>query len=258
MADPNVEPLLCDWFSKHSFSRNGVDNSPVERVQRSLAKCVRVIQLQAIMQGHRVNILPKLENLVALSGNPLPAPNIWKSWLINDDDIYTTTHRVNEYFINGKSLGTHKNLTKTLSQYQKFVIDAMVANPETAKDLKNKLSYSLVTTINGGSLRAAHALLWEHSRLENALKYALAYDWANDKSPWSTYEDDITLSPNKTRHWVAWALHAKNYLAIFGAPTNNFEEMVAVLRSCPTLSKPIEKFEQIDDALFSESLFMVQ
>lgn len=259
MADPDIEPLLCDWFSKHFFLRTGVNNySSVERVQKSLAKCVRVIQLQAITQGHRVNILPKLESLVALSGNPIAAKNIWKSWLIDDDDIYTTAHRTDEYFINGKSLGSEKSLKTTLSQYQKFVIDAMVADSKTARDVKNKLSYGLVTTINGGSLRAAHALLWEHSRLDNALKYALAYDWANDKSLWSTYEDDIKLSPKKTQHWSAWALHAKTYLAILGVPTNNFEEMVTALRSCPTLAKPIDQYEKLDDTLFSESLSMVQ
>ena len=258
MADPNIEPLLCDWFSKHFISRTGVNDSSVERVQKSLAKCVRVIQLQAILQGHCVNILPKLENLLALSGNPIAASKIWNSWLIDDDDIYTSAPRMDEYFINGKSLGTKKNLKKTLSQYQQFVIDTMVANPETAKNLEFKLPYKLVTTIDGGSLRTSHALLWKHSRLENALKYALAYDWANDKSFWSTYEDDIKLSPKKTQHWIAWALHAKTYLAFAGTPTNNFGDMVAVLRSCPTLSKPIDRFEKLDDNLFNDSPSMLQ
>lgn len=252
MADPDVQPLLCDWFSKHFVSRVDANANvdAAERVQKSLAKCVRGIQLQAILQGQGINVLPQLENLLALSGNPMSTQNIWKHWLLDAGDIYTTPRQTNEYFINGKRLGTQHNLKKTLSQYQKFLIDAMLAKPDTARELKNKLSYDVVTIINGSPLRTAHALLWAHARLDTALKYALAYDWANDKSSWSTSSNDIKLSPQKTRHWSAWALHAQTYLAVSGMPINGFNDIVKILTTCPTLQQSVDHFDTVDDTLF--------
>lgn len=257
MAEPEIQPLLCNWFSKHFVPRGHSSRDKFERVQDGLSKCMRSLQLQAINQGHLVNILPRTEHLIALSGTPLETHARWRSWMLSEEDIYTMTNKNNAYFTNGKSLGNKTNVQKTLSQYQKFVVEAMAANPDIAKDLKSHLSIETIASVAGGTLRMAHALLWEHSRLSTPLKYALAHDWATDSSTWSTREQDRLLFPKKTKHWDAWALHAQTYLHVSSSGPVDFHASLAILKTCPPLPSVKEKFGDLDGSVFSDGPVVV-
>ena len=252
MAQPDIQPLLCDWFAKHYVLHSQTKRDKFERVQDGLSKCVRSLQLQAISQGNLINILPRTSQLAELSGNPLEANGLWHSWLLLEEDVYTTAQRNHEYFTNGKSLGDKAHLQKTLSHYKKFVVEAMAMDPTIAKDLKSCLSIDTTRAIAGARTSMAQALLWEHGRLNLPLKYALAYNWANDKSTWSTCVQDRLLSPKKTKYWDAWALHAQTYIQVASSGPVDFHGSLNILKTCPPLSHNKEKLDSLDSNIFSD------
>lgn len=252
MADPEIQPLLCDWFSKHFIPYDSNSRDASERVLESLSKCVRSLQLQAIGAGHSINILGHTQRLAELAGNPFEKSVLWHSWLLAQDDIYTMGAK-NEFFTNGKSLGSKQKLQKTLSQYQKFVVEAMAANPDIAKDLPTHLYINLEAHVHTGKLRMAHALLWEHERLSDAHKQALAIHWSRDTSPWATQAQDRLLSPEKTRLWDALALHAQTYLDVCGAGLIDFHDTVKILETCPPLLTAAEGLDDIDLGVFTDA-----
>lgn len=251
MADPEIQPLLCDWLVKNLVTHDRSNTDFTERVHEGLAKCVRSLQLQAIHHGQPINIFNQTQRLAELFGNPLDTNALWQSWMLAENDIYTMGSR-REYFTNGKSLGSKKKLQKTLSQYQKFVVEAMASYPNMAKKLPDLLYIELMATVDTGTMHMAHALLWEHSRLSEFHKQALAHHWAHDASPWSTRDADRLLSPKTTQQWDALALHAQTFLDICNPGLIDFHDTVKLLKTCPPLLNASEKIDDLDTGVFAE------
>lgn len=188
LAHPDIEPLLSQWIQRHfvAQSRNS-SATPDDRLQEGISRCVRSLQLQALAQGQTVNILPKLDTLLALCGAPADADGLVHHWALNEGDVYTLSHRKGEYFSNGRSLGNKASLKKTLSAYQQKFAQTCVSTPALAKAATLAMHMDKTYEILGSSRRLAHAMLWEQARLlDYPTKLALAYDWANDASPWAT------------------------------------------------------------------------
>lgn len=256
MADPGVQPLLCDWLARNFVPATGKKDTS-DRVQEGLGRCVRSLQLQALAQGQNVNILDRLDTLAALSGNPLESRPLVCRWMLTSDDIYTTERRADEYFSNGKSLGAKDNVKKVLSHYQKFLVEAMLTRPDLSNSIRKSLLLDSTCKIEGSSLCMAHALLWDSAHLSTPLKYALAYDWAENTSEWATRAHDEKLSPQKTRHWKAWALHAKTYLNISGVEEKNIPDVELALTNCPPVPKTKDAFDDLDAGVFSDTPAML-
>lgn len=254
MADPEIQPQLCDWFSTNFVPRTSPDRDKSTRVQEGLAKCVRSIQLQAIAQGHSVNILAKTDTLTALAGDPLDHSSLLHSWILSEEDIYTMgTARKQDYFTNGKRLGSKSDLQKVLCQYQKMVVDSVVANPFLAKDFKDHFHITLMGHVGKETMHMAHAALWEDAYLNTVHKQALALHWRRDDSVWSTREQDRLLDPQKTAQWDAWAVHAQTYLDICNPGILEFYDTVKLLETCPPLQDPKELFADLNGGVFSDT-----
>lgn len=260
LAHPDIEPLLSEWMHRHFVSHTRGHNATKEdRLQEGISRCVRSMQLQSLAQGHHVNILPKLDTLFALSGTPADADHLVYHWKLTDADVYTIAHRKGEYFSNGRSLGNKTNLKKALSAYHQQFAQACVATPALVKAGTAVMHMGSTYEILGKEQPLAHAMLWEQARLlDFPTKLALAYDWANNASPWSTRAQDEQLSPQKTKHWHAWALHAQTYLAVSGEKFENLHKIVQILQDCPPLPVPIESIENFDTSVFTDTSIVVQ
>ena len=260
MANPDIQPLLCDWLAQTFVAKSKGDK--LEHVRDGLASCVRSMQLQAIHQGNNVNILPHVEHLMKLADALETDEFLWHRWLLTPTDMYRTSDKASEYFTNGQPLGNKEHLLKTLSQYQKFVVEAMATHPKMSENFDMHLQVDssgdvLSNAPDDGTMCLSHALLWKHERLSMPFKHALARDWASDTSPWATQNQDRMLFPEQTQQWDAWAQQARLYIDVYTTGNVNFHAALAILKTYPLLDNK-EKYDPVDGSVFSEGLVMLQ
>lgn len=260
LAHPDIEPLLSQWIQRHFVAQPRSSNATHEdRLQEGISRCVRSLQLQALHQGQDANILPKLDGLLALCGAPADADALVHHWTLTEADVYTLSHRKGEYFSNGRSLGNKNSLKKALSGYQQRLAQACVSTPALAKAATFAMHTDSTYEILGQTRRLAHAMLWEQARLlDYPTKLALAYDWANDASPWSTRAQDEQLSPKKTKHWKAWAHHAQVYLAMSGEKLDTLHTVLKILENCPPMPEAVESLDDLDAGVFMDASAVLQ
>lgn len=259
LADIDVQPLLCKWLTNMvmpwSFSSQA-DNT--QKMQAGLAKCVRTIQLQAIAQGSNTNILPKMEHLFELTGNPVGPDNLWEHWVLQPQDIYATNAGIDAYFAHGRLLGDKHATSLVLSQYQQYMAQAMTEHPDIFKRYPDCIDLERNIEVASGTTKMAHTLLWNLDALEEPLQYALAMSWLRDGSAWTTREADQERFPDKTAHWRALATHAEMYLTLVNVNPTTFDDTWRALRSCPPLVTTNMSMPSIDSRVFEDTPDVVQ
>lgn len=246
LANPEVQPVLCNWIDTFSSARE-LDKE--ERIQQGLARAIRSIQLQAFSRQSSISILEKLDTLTALAGVPFNSLDLQRAWILQPADI---VQRNDYFFSNGQKLGKQEATIRTLSLYQKNLVEAMAKKHRGDFDSAASLLH-LASTFEVADVTRPLAVsgLWEHSRMTKATKYGLAHSWYYDDSPWATREHDRLLSPKKTNHWIKWAEQAQLYLTLTAERPENMHELIKALKKCPAvMGTSLSEMEEINQNLF--------
>lgn len=249
LADVDVQPLLCKWMANMLIS-SGDMNDTTQRMQYALSKCVRGIQLHAIAQGSNINILPKMAALFELTGEPLSSESLWEHTQLKKHDIYSVKKDQDGYFSQGYFLGDKTACTLVLSQYQQYMLEAMLGHYKL-RDYPENVDFESTVPVANGKTTLAHALLWRSDLLEDSLKYALCIDWLRNTNPWATRVADETRCPEQTQQWRALAAHAEMYLTVAGQVPASFYETRKMLKSCPPMIAQKVDYA-VDSAVFDQ------
>lgn len=228
LSSPDIQPFLCKWIGT---IYGKVNAEAADTIQEHIARSIRLMQMHVLAQGRSVSILNRMPDLMSKAKVPMHQDRLndylVEYSILRVDDI---TLKKNTYSTFLGPLGDRDKMQHCVSLYQK----------NFAKFLKTERipSTALVSsTTDGAAHCAVHSLLWISEKLDNASKYAIAYDWCYGNQEFNTRAVDRILAPKKTETWERWAEHASAYMMLHDHTYEDLAQLMVVLQDCPQLEE---------------------